>query len=101
MSSLVNVQTVTTSTALDVQYDTFFLDASRESLLLKLPPLSENSPDGQNFTIRRIDSNGSNSVTVAGFNDEQNVDGNSAVSLSPGQSTRVINTGKVWYRHGF
>lgn len=60
------IATITTNTTASAANAAYFIDATSNNVTLTLPALlGDGSTDGIEFQIRRIDTNNSNTVTVA------------------------------------
>uniref|UniRef100_A0A6C0C9L2 Uncharacterized protein n=1 Tax=viral metagenome TaxID=1070528 RepID=A0A6C0C9L2_9ZZZZ len=91
MSSLY-ISWVTSSTTIDLGYNTFFVDATSGNILITIP---ENPGEGTNFMISRTDSS-ANTVTI--ISTDGDINGLSTpVSLNLGQNVLLGSSNGHWH----
>ena len=91
--SSIYITLVSSDTNMDMGYNCYLVDASGGNTTLTLPSILG---DGQNFIVRRIDTNGSNTLTL-NTSDSDTIDGLSSVQIGVGQDINVASCNSNWY----
>jgi hypothetical protein len=86
-----HVTLVSTSTTLNVDFDTYLVDASGGSITLTVPSASA---DGQHFFINRIDSTDANTLTITS---QDTINGASSIMLAAKSDVEIDSFNGVWY----
>lgn len=89
------IESITSSTTVDPNFEVFFIDASSGNLTLTLPEI--NSTDGINFKFMRIDTT-SNIVTIQGYTPTETINGHVSITMSiTNIALLFVSYGNVWY----
>ena len=87
-----HITTVNTNTNIDDGYDTYIVDASAGNITLTLPNITA---DGYFFTIKRIDTNDSNTVTLVGTGGQE-IDDLASILVTIGMNVTVNSINGEW-----
>ena len=94
-----SINNITASSTLSLYDDTHVVDASSGGFTITLPQITT---DGMHYKLIRTD-NTSNTVTIAGDNVSETIDGQTSITLLPENSIQLVSfgiddgTSGVWY----